>query len=131
MRISDWSSDVCSSDLDSRFRERATGRQPKCCAAVCEIRIAALWASGWIDILRQRQKVLSPCGGAAARRLARPLPAAAEAQLKRDKADTTKAVLLFTVATPPRQAHTLASIPQAIAPPGHTPAAPYRTHPPP
>src|SRR3546814_7080345 len=99
MRISDWSSDVCSSDLDSRFRERATGRQPKCCAAVCEIRIAALWASGWIDILRQRKKVLSPCGGGAARRLARPLPAAAEAQLKQDKAGTIKAVLVVQVDT--------------------------------
>src|SRR3546814_13789862 len=77
MRISDWSSDVCSSAL---------------------------------------------------RRLARPLPAAAEAQLKQDKAGTIKAVLVVQVDTASSTANDIAAIRKAIDAAGHGRAVPARHH---
>src|SRR3546814_10538337 len=53
MRISDWSSDVCSSDLNARFAEDMGPLDPRCACPVC-----ATWSRAYLHHLVKAGEML-------------------------------------------------------------------------
>src|SRR3546814_18994953 len=63
MRISDWSSDVCSSDLESESAIASTDRQPQVATGQGEERAVAAKFDGANAIVRDASRCRSDCGG--------------------------------------------------------------------